>query len=351
MRRRLSFGTGFLIWAGWTSLAIFFATTQSLTYISQGRTGSWAFTFATSLIQWWIWAALTPVAVTLARRLPLWPERRQGAIAVHLLVGALVAVVKVLVEGRLRVWLFGVPPYLLISNLALQMLIYWALVAATHVFDHHGRSRARAAEAEAKLERARVQLLGAQLQPHFLFNALNAVAELIHEDADRADRTIGQLSDLLRATLEAGQRPEVTLDEELALVGHYLAIMQTRLGDRLAVTVDVPAETRSAMVPHLLLQPLVENAIQHGLASRPAGGHLEIRAARRDSTLTIAIADDGIGVPPGGARPGIGLANTRARLQALYAGAGALTIAPREGGGTLATIALPFSRTPHGDPW
>jgi signal transduction histidine kinase len=349
MRRRFV-GTGFLIWAGWTSLAIFFATTQSLTYVSQGRTGSWAFSFATSLIQWWIWAALTPVAVTLARRVPLWPEHGRGAITIHLLVGVLVAVVKVLIEGRLRVWLFGVPPYLLISNIALQMLIYWALVAATHVFDHHGRSRARAAEAEAKLERARVQLLGAQLQPHFLFNALNAVAELIHEDPERADRMIGQLSDLLRATLEAGRRQEVTLDEELALVGLYLAIMQTRLGDRLVVTVDVPAEIRSAMVPHLLLQPIVENAIQHGLTPRSSGGRLEIRAARHDRALAIEIADDGVGLPPGGPRGGIGLTNTRARLQTLYAGGATLAIESRDGGGTRATVRLPFSRTPHGDP-
>jgi signal transduction histidine kinase len=349
MRRRFV-GTGFLIWAGWTSLAIFFATTQSLTYISQGRTGSWAFTFATSLTQWWIWAALTPVAVALARRIPLWPERRRGAIPIHLLVGVLVALVKVAIEGRVRVWLFAVQPYLLISNLALQMLIYWALVAATHAVDHHGRSRARAAQTETMLERARVQLLGAQLHPHFLFNTLNTVAELVHEDVDRADRMIGQLSDLLRATLEAGRRQEVTLDEELALVGHYLAIQQTRFGDRLEVTLDVAPDSRSALVPHLLLQPIVENAIQHGLTPRPAGGRVVIRAARRGGTLAVDVIDDGVGPPAAGVVDGIGLANTRARLRALYGADGSLAIEPGAAGGTRAALTLPFSRVPRGAP-
>jgi two-component system, LytTR family, sensor kinase len=261
--------------------------------------------------------------------------------AVHAVAGAGVAYLNVAVQGWMRVWLFGVRPYVLINNLALQGLIYWALVAATYAIDHYGRSQARASEAEARLGQAQLQLLRAQLQPHFLFNALNAIAELMHEDAERADRMIGQLSELLRATLDAGDRQEVRLGEELDVIRHYLAIQETRFGDRFVATVDVPAACLDSPVPHLFLQPLVENAIQHGLAPTAGGGAIHIGATARDGHLLVTVEDDGAGVKPEGMEEGIGLSNTRARLASLYGHGASLTIAPRTGGGTRVTVALP----------
>ncbi len=263
--------------------------------------------------------------------------------------GLIVAIVKVRAEGFVRQWLFGVSPYLLINNLALQMLIYWALVGVAHALDTYGRSRQQAAEIEERLGRAQLELLRTQLQPHFLFNALNAIAELVHEDPERADRMIGRLSDLLRSTLEAGHRQFVTLDEEIGLVESYLRIQEARFGDRLRVRIDVAPDCRAASVPHLLLQPIVENAIQHGVAPRVGGGTVRISASRTGGALEVRIADDGVGLK-GEAIPGIGMTNTRARLESLYGSAASFDLSATPGGGAVARIVVPFSVQSKGDP-
>jgi two-component system, LytTR family, sensor kinase len=330
-----------LIFSAWTALAVFFALTSSLTYISQGRPPIWRLSLAYSLGQWWLWALLTPIVFWLAARWPIARGRRAASVCVHLVMSVIVAFVKVRAEGWVRQWLFGVSPYLLINNLALQVLIYWALLGVAHAIDHYGRSRVKAAEMQSRLERAQLELLRTQLQPHFLFNALNVIAELVHEDPDRADRMIGRLSDLLRSTLDVGDRPLVTLDEEIGLVEAYVRIQEARFGDRLSVGIDATPDCRAALVPHLLLQPIVENAIQHGLAPRAGGGRVTISTARRDGSLSIRIEDDGVGV--GEIRPGIGIANTRARLDSLYGTAASFELAARTGGGAVATILLPYS--------
>ena len=339
----------FLVWSAWTALAIFFGVSTSLTYVSQGRPPIWGLALAYSLAQWWIWAALTPIVFWLSRRFPISKGRRIPHVLVHLVLGLIVAFGKVTVEGWVRWWLFGARPYLLINNLALQVFIYWAVVAAAHALDHYGRGRARAAEIEARLGEARLQLLRAQLRPHFLFNALNAISELVHEDPDSADRMIGRLSELLRATLRTADRQTVALDDELDLVGHYLFIQQARFGDRLSIRIDVPSGCRRAMVPHLILQPLVENAIQHGLAPRAAGGTIQITAAAQGGTLRITVADDGVGMPASMPPEGIGLGNTRARLNSIYGDAASLKLAARAGGGTTVTMTIPFSELPADD--
>ena len=276
-----------LVWAAWTALAVFFAITTSLTYISQGRPPLWGPVLAQTLAQWWIWAAVTPFVVWLVARWPIVRPHRATRVAAYLVIGVVVALGKVSADGAVRQWLFGVRPYLLISNLALQMSIYWALVATAHVLQHYIAARARAARAETRLGLAQLQLLRAQLQPHFLFNALGSIAELVHEDPDRADRMIGRLSDLLRATLDVSGRDEVTLAEELTLLRSYVAIQQTRFGDRLDVVIDVPDDALAARVPFLLLQPLVENAIRHGVGARAAGGRVRISAIRDGATLVL----------------------------------------------------------------
>ena len=347
MRGRLR--TALLIWSAWTALAVFFALTTSLTYVSQGRPPIWGLSLAYSLGQWWIWALLTPPVFWLAGRYPLTRTRLATRLPLHLLMGLGVALIKVRAEGFVRQWLFGVSPYLLINNLALQMLIYWALVGVAHALDTYGRSRQQAAEVEARLGRAQLELLRTQLQPHFLFNALNVIAELVHEDPERADRMLGRLSNLLRSTLDAEDRPFVTLDEEVGLVQTYLQIQEARFGERLSVGIGVAPDCRTALVPHLLLQPIVENAIQHGVAPRADGGTVTISASRDGDGLRIQIEDDGSGVR-GESKAGIGLSNTRARLDSLYGGAASFDLVSRAGGGTAATIRIPFDDERRAEP-
>ena len=339
MRGRLA--TGLLIWSAWTALAIFFALTASLTYVSQGRPPIWGLSLAYSLGQWWIWALLTPVVFRIAARWPLTRGHLLTRVPLHLVTGLLVALVKVRLEGWIRLWLFGVSPYLLINNLALQVLIYWALVGVAHALDAYGRSRQQAAEIQTRLGRAQLELLRAQLQPHFLFNALNVIAELVHEDPERADRMIGRLSELLRSTLEAGDRPFVTLHEETGLVESYVRLQEARFGNRLTVRMEVAPGCRAALVPHFLLQPIVENAIQHGIAPRAGGGTITLTAIRAGDRLEIRVTDDGLGLSRD-ATPGIGLSNTRARLESLYGADASFDLAPRPGGGAVATILTPL---------
>jgi sensor histidine kinase YesM len=332
--------TALAVWVAWTALAVFFAITTSLTYISQGRPPLWGFSLVVALTQWWLWAVLTPLVGWASRAWPLERGRLRTTLVLHLAASLVVGVAKAVAENVIREGLLGVRPYLLINTIALQVLIYWAIVGVVLAVDQLSRDRARTAEAEARLGHAQVQLLRAQLQPHFLFNALNAIAELVHEDQDKADRMLGLLSDLLRATLDADDRPQVTLREELALTDRYLAIQQVRFGERLVVHRSIDQGCDDALVPHLCLQPLVENAVRHGLATRASGGTIRIAAERRRGALSITIEDDGAGLGPAMA-DGVGLAATRARLRALHGPMANLTLAPRPTGGTIATVVLP----------
>jgi signal transduction histidine kinase len=334
------------IWAGWTALALFFAISLWLNYLSQNRPANFRASLIVSLAEWWLWVPLTPVAIALARRFSFHPRRRGRDVVVHLAAAAVLATTKVLGERIVRLWIFGVAPYLLPSSLALHFLVYWAIVGATRGFEYYRESQLkilRASQTESRLNEARLQLLRAQLQPHFLFNALNTVAEMVHEDADRADRMIASLSDLLRVSLDAGDA--VPLAEEVRIAGLYLDIQQARFGERLHVRWDVPETCAATPVPRLLLQPLLENAIQHGLSHAPSGGTIDILVRESAGGLVLTVSDNGAGVTPAhqpaDVKPdGIGLANTRARLAAWSADA-TLDLGPRPGGGTVVQIHLP----------
>ena len=337
-------------WAAWTALAVVIGVGNSLTYVTQNRPPIWAQSIGLALAQWWIWAALTPVVFACARRWPLVPGTLATRLPLHVAIGFAIAFVKIEIEGRIRRWMFGVAPYLLINNLLLQVLIYFALVTGAQALDRFGRARSRAAEAEARLGEARLELLRAQLQPHFLFNALNAIAELVHEDPERADRMIGRLSELLRAALDAGERPHVALDEEVGLIERYLDLQRARFGERLVVSIDVPSECGGASVPHFLLQPLVENAVIHGVASRSDACRIQVSARRRGSTLEIRVEDDGAGFEGRTPVDGVGLTNTRRRLESIYGDGAALRVERRERGGVRSVVELPYSPISAGAP-
>lgn len=326
-----------LVWAGCTALALFFAVSTGLTYRSTGRPANWTTTTARQLSEWWLWALLTPLIVWLARRFPLQGTRWRRSLLVHALAGTALAIAKTMADRAVFALLTGFWMYFLLSTLAFQFVVYAAIVAAAHGLEYYRRSRERE-QLERRLAETRLQLLNMQLQPHFLFNTLNTIAELVHEDPDAADRMITALSDLLRRTLELGSTQEIPLDTELRLLEMYLDIQKTRFGDRLNVRVTIDERARGAHVPMLLLQPIVENAIRHGLA-----GRLDVRVRHDGNWLLIDVTDEGQGAADDAlrGRSGIGLGNTRERLAALYGPAASLELANVPGGGARATVRLP----------
>jgi two-component system LytT family sensor kinase len=240
-----------------------------------------------------------------------------------------------------------IPPTLELMRVRFVAPIYIGLLMAAHlvVFHHAGRERERRALlAEARLAEARLATLQTQIQPHFLFNTLNAVTSLIADQPRQAEAMLCALADLLRGVLDVSNRREVALAEELDFIDRYLAIQLIRFSDRLMVDRHVSAECLSAVVPPLILQPLVENALIHGIAPRSTPGRVIVSAHREGDRLVLAVTDDGLGlretVPSQGA--GVGLANIRARLDAIHGNAASLELAPVREGGLRATIALPF---------
>jgi two-component system LytT family sensor kinase len=221
------------------------------------------------------------------------------------------------------------------------------ILAAAHGLRYYRTSRERelrASQLEARLAETRLMLLSMQLQPHFLFNTLNAISELVHEDPEAADRMIAGLSLLLRETLEKGAAPEVDVRRELHLLSCYIDIQRVRFGDRLQVSVDVDPRVLDATIPMLLMQPLVENAIRHGLSRYAESGRIAVTAQLVSGHVEVTIQDDGRGLSRGEPQEGIGLGNTRARLEALFGETFALDVAQHDGGGVLVRVSFPYRR-------
>lgn len=231
-----------------------------------------------------------------------------------------------------------------------DVLGYALLCFAVHMWDQwrerRGRELARA-RLDARISEARLTALQGQLQPHFLFNTLNVISEVLYDDPERADDLITRLSGLLRATLDAPTHPEVTLERELDILDRYVELMKARFEDRLTVVVDVDADARDAVVPVLLLQPLVENAIQYAVAPRAAPGQVRVSVAAQPDTLVLTVDDDGPGI--GGdadavVGSGVGLGNLRDRLEHLYREEGGLTLENRPEGGLRVRVRMPRRR-------
>ena len=336
------------VWGGWTALAMLMAVSSSLTYRSTGRPANWSLTISRSLAEWWLWAALTPLVVWLARTYRIDGRRRWRSIAIHLVAALVIAVVKTFADRAAFAMISGFWTYLLFSTIALQIVVYLGIVAGAHGVEFYRRSREREA-LERRLAETRLQLLGMQLQPHFLFNTLNTIAELVHHEPDTADDMIVGLSDLLRLTLQLENRQQVTVREELALLSRYLDIQRARFGDRLQVEIHVEPEAEEALVPILLLQPIVENSIRHGLGARATAGRIGIKVRRIASRLLMDVTDDGIVSETQPSRPGqgLGLSNTRARLETLYGGNCRLELSSGAEG-TRVTIDMPLETSGAG---
>lgn len=317
-----------------------------------------------TLVEYGLWAALTPIVFTLARRLRF----ETGAKVRHGLLALTVALAVAVLMESVRQVLFetffpdafpwrgrgghgGGPshgPSLESVVLRLRFLdefvIAIAVLAAGFARDALIRLRAREADAahlEAQLADARLSALRMQLNPHFLFNTLHAVSALVERDPAGVRTMIARLSALLRRVLDGSDGHEVPLRDELALVRDYLAIQKVRLGDRLEVVEDVTDEALDALVPALLLQPLVENAVGHGIAPLEEAGTLTLSARREGGQLVVDVRDTGPG-PSGSPSRGVGLRNTRERLDALYGDGATFDLAHAPEGGARARVTLPF---------
>jgi LytS/YehU family sensor histidine kinase len=228
-------------------------------------------------------------------------------------------------------------------------MVYAAIVGVSHAIAYYHEAqeqKLKEAQLETRLMEAQLKTLQAQLHPHFLFNTLHAISTLIHRDPEAADRMISRLSDLLRITFDRSSDAKITVKEEIEFLQKYLDIEQTRFPDRLVVRVEVDPEVLDGEVPQMILQPLVENAIKHGIAPRTDRGHLQIVAGRNDETLWMEVRDNGGGLHGGTLkklRTGVGLSNTRARLECLYPGTHRLEFNERHGG-LAVRIEIPFQR-------
>jgi sensor histidine kinase YesM len=229
---------------------------------------------------------------------------------------------------------------LLVGLGATNIMVYWGIVAASQAINYFRAYQER----ELRLSQAELQALRTQLHPHFLFNTLNAIAELVHSDPEVADRSIVRLSELLRFSLASEKTQEVTLKEELEFLEKYVEIQKTLMRERLNVRLNIDPETLDAAVPNMSLQPLVENAIKHGISPRPEGGNIEVHARRLDDKLYIEITDDGLGMPDEdeGMQGGVGLINTRERLKHLYNDAHTFKLSSFPGRGVTIRISVPF---------
>jgi signal transduction histidine kinase len=300
--------------------------------VSMGKSAAhWRSIVVLNFSYWYIWALFTPAIVWLSQHFRLERQSLLRALAVHVPGVALFSFAHIAVMGAVQWWLAATAGrslswWLEVKRSALQtfdweMMTYWAIAGLSHAVLYYRESRDRAVRAsqlETRLVEAQMATLQQQLQPHFLFNTLHAISTLMHRDVEAADRTLMSLSDLLRMTLDNVGQQEITLQAELDFVSKYLEIERTRFADRLIVTFNIDPVALDSLVPSLLLQPLVENAIKHGIAKKAGPGHIEISAKNLHGKLWIEVRDDGAGLSESGLaalQKGIGVSTTRARLQ------------------------------------
>jgi two-component system, LytTR family, sensor kinase len=338
----------------WTGLGLFFASQLVFAGLP------WSTALSLSMPRWYSWGLVAPGVFWVDKRVGATAKGLGARVALHVPIGVAftsLSIVIRLLSRPLRgnpwpqnIWQF------FLERFYWDLLIYAVIAGVAIARDYAAQVRERdrqahalaleAADLERRLVEARLQSLRAQLHPHFLFNALNTISAFTETQPRTARRLMGQLGDLLRASLTHASQPHVTLGEELTFLDDYLAIESARFEGRLTVSVDVDDDLLDVMVPSFLLQPLVENAIRHGVAPRLSGGHVEVSAARDDSLLKLRVRDDGVGLANGwqfDRHAGVGLGNVASRLEHSYGRRDLLRIVPRASGGVEVQLDLPLS--------
>jgi len=346
----------------WLAFSLLSASQAVLEMVSEGMHHPWVRLFLMVALSWMPWVFGSSWVIRLCREHPPteWRDPRTWfrhlslyaalALAYAIWIACLQEVLRPFGAGSLQPPFIALSMAYFISRLNIALLMYVAIVAITHTFDARVRLSKRETEAatfNAQLARAELDALRRQLEPHFLFNTLNAIAGLLRENRIKpAITAIARLGDLLRKVLDSSDKQLVSLGEELHLLESYVSIQVLRFGERLHVSLDIPEELRGAQVPSLLLQPLVENAIQHGIAKRAAQGLVLVSAARSAQGLTIRVSNDGPLLPVTDiwSEAGVGLTNVRTRLRMLYGENCLISLRNRDEGGVEALVSLPYTR-------
>ena len=351
------------IWIGsiWFGFALVDAMDTVLVMRGEGMHHAWAKLFVTTILSWLPWALSTAFVLRLGRRFPPVKLRPLVTWVAHL--GACIAIG--LMFSAWTTWLdLRLNPYAYSSaaprfahlwfdkfynGILTFLVLYAAIVTVSYVLDSRERlalQRTETARLNELLSKAQLDALRRQIEPHFLFNTLNAVAGLVREGRnDGAVGMIAGLSDFLRRVLQDSTQQQVPLGEEMEFAQKYLDIQKVRFAERLQLSVDVPRELYPAQVPSLILQPMVENAVKHGIAKRAQGGAIRIAASRCDGVLTLSVSNDGPSLPVDWemAGSGIGMSNVRTRLQSLYGDAFELNMRNQDAGGVEVSVSLPFA--------
>ncbi len=351
-----------LIWGIWTFVGLVF-TLQS--YFTSFRSEQPMSVVDSAYLQFtwsYLWALATPLVLWAASKIPL--ERsnwlRGSLLHVPISLGLSVVVTAI---GHVFVWLYWGRPIgrpfsfermtrFVVANFSEGVGIYLLIALTSYAFSYYRRyreSQLRTFQLEAQLSHAQLQALKMQLHPHFLFNTLHSISALLNKDPESARKMITRLGDFLRLTLENSGSQEVTLEQEISFLRCYLEIERIRFQDRLVTHVNIAEQTLDAQVPNLILQPIVENAIRHGIAPRSAPGLIEIEAERQNSTLRIKVRDNGPGLPSHRTsenmfKKGLGLANTEKRLEQLYGAAHLFDLSDHPDGGLVVTLEIPFHK-------
>jgi len=343
----------------WSAGGLFDASQTVLIMHAEGRHHPWPPLFGTELVSWLPWALATPLIVRLARRYPVVGGISVRTVEVHLAAFAVISAVaeswSALLQVLINPWNNRKWPTFLdtwttsLTFQVLTFLIAYALIlTVTYVVDAResmARQMTETARLNEELSKAQLAALRRQMEPHFMYNTLNSIAGLVRDDRnDAAVSMIVGLSEFLRRASEDSHRSQVTLLEEVEYLQRYLEIQKARFGERLQVSLEIPAELLRAQVPNLLLQPLVENAIKHGIAKRVAGGTVRVAGVCHDSTLCLSVYNDGPSLPRDweATQTGVGIGNLRTRLRILHGGESELQLRCADPGGVEVVVRLPF---------
>jgi two-component sensor histidine kinase len=341
-----------LVFGVWTFLAAF-SSSQTVVYLAQrGQPIPWGDMLTGRFADWYTCALFTPLFFWMGGRYPIDRKSWRVMLPLTLVVTSVCVVLKysalVPIEHALGLNLGATIGGELTRNFANESMAFWAVIGIVHAFEFNRRYREReiaAADLRARLSEAQLEALRSQIHPHFLFNTLHGISTLMHRDVDAADTMLTRLSDLLRLTIQHRGQNEISLQDELALVGQYIEIMRVRFGDRLTVTQNVRQEAMRALVPQFILQPLLENAFDHGIARTAGPGTIEIAAVPIDGKLELSITDNGLHANASAPRlknHGMGLANTRRRLEQLYGPAQSISLEKLPVRGTRVVVAIPL---------
>jgi sensor histidine kinase YesM len=360
-------GRRFLVLGIWIFVGLYFSIQVYLQQAYENQGISIGKALYNGLVFWILWAVFSPVIIWLARNFRVTREQWLDSLLFHIPTGVIFSLIHLTVYVLITTWHdTGITTFagfiesfrrVFAVSFVWWSTAYWTILISIHAFDYYQdyqEGLLKSSQLEAKLAQSQLQALKMQLHPHFLFNTLNSISALLPEDTEAADKMIARLGDFLRLTLDNSGAQEVTLRKELEFLDCYLEIEQLRFQDRMQTRVSIEPETLNALVPNLFLQPIVENAIRHGIAQTDGPGQIEISATQRFDQLQVRIKDSGPGLDKNAdgdsiTREGIGLTNTRTRLQQLYGDGYKFEMINATEGGLIVTLEIPFQLSSNGN--